>query len=56
MKDFMYLLITLILTGFSVGVAYLQVTYGEAWFFLFFPLIIMYFFWGGAIIREYYDK
>ena len=53
MKHFMYLLITLILTGFAIGIAYLQVTYGEGWFLNYIPLIIMYFAWGVVIVNEY---
>lgn len=53
MKDFMCLLITLILTAFSVGIAYLQVTYGKNWGSLFLPLIVMYFFWGAIIAKKY---
>jgi hypothetical protein len=56
MKNFMYLLITLILTGFGIGVAYLQVNYGEAWFLAFIPLMIMYFAWGIVIADEYSSK
>jgi hypothetical protein len=53
MKDFFYLLVTLILTGFAIGIAYLQVTYGEAWFIAYLPLIIMFFCWGVVIADEY---
>jgi hypothetical protein len=56
MKNFMYLLITLILTGFGIGVAYLQVNYGEIWFLAFLPLIVMYFAWGIVIADEYSSK
>jgi hypothetical protein len=56
MKDFFYLLVTLILTGFAIGVAYLQVTYGEAWFIAYLPLIIMFFCWGVVIADEYSNR
>lgn len=56
MKDFMYLLVTLIITGFAIGLAYLQVVYGEAWFLGFIPLTFLFFVWGLAIIEEYSSK
>lgn len=56
MKNFMYLLITLILTGFGIGIAYLQVNYGKAWFVCYIPLMIMYFAWGMVIVDEYSKK
>lgn len=56
MKNFIYLLVTLILTGFGVGIAYLQVNYGGKWHVAFFPLTIMYFAWGDVLVGEYSNK
>ena len=49
----MFLFITLILTGFVIGTAYLQVTYGNGWFIAFIPLLIICSAWGFAMINEY---
>jgi hypothetical protein len=56
MRNFIYLLITLILTGFVIGIAYLQVTYGEGWFIAFIPLCLFIFLWGIKITDEYSDR
>lgn len=53
MKDFMYLLITVILTGFAIGVAYLQTYHGGNWFLLFIPLAVMMVLWGTEITEKF---
>jgi hypothetical protein len=56
MKNFMYLLVTLILTGFAIGIAYLQVNYGGEWHMAFVPLTVMYFCWGVVLANKYFDE
>ncbi len=53
MKHFINILITLILTGFAIGIAYLQVNYEGVWFFLYLPLLIIMMLWGDQIIEKY---
>lgn len=53
MKDFINILVTLILTGFVIGVAFLQVNYGDAWFTAFFPLTLLLFLWGVKLSNDY---
>lgn len=56
MKNFIYLLVTLILTGFAIGIAYLQVNYGGKWHIAFLPLTIMCFCWGAVLATEYSNE
>jgi hypothetical protein len=53
MKHFINLLVTLILTFFAIGIAYLQVTYFQFWFLLYLPLIIMMVLWGLKLDKDY---
>ena len=56
MKHFINILVILILTGFTVGVTFLQVNYGEAWFISYIPLIVMMFVWGIKLDNDYKNK
>lgn len=53
MKHFINIFITLLIVGMAIGVSYLQSTNEGPWFFLFFPLIIMMFFWGKKLTDDY---
>jgi uncharacterized membrane protein YoaK (UPF0700 family) len=55
MKHVIVILITLILTGFAVGVSYLS-RFGGLYGILFIPLFILYMFWGYFLMDEYGDK
>lgn len=53
MKHFINVLVILILTGFAIGICYLQINYKEPWGILFLPLVIFMFFWGLKIYSDY---
>lgn len=51
MKHFINIFVLLILVGFIVGVTFLQITYGEAWFIGYIPLLFASLFLGNKISR-----
>jgi hypothetical protein len=53
MKHFINIFVLLILVGFVVGVTFLQITYGEAWFIAYIPLLFATFFWGIKLVDDY---
>jgi hypothetical protein len=54
MKHIINLLVILILTGFSVGIAYLQVNNPkDVWFLAYLPLCIFMFLWGLKLDGDY---
>ena len=56
MKHFINLLVILILTGFAIGIAYLQVSYPTgAWFIAYIPLCVFMFLWGMKLDNDYKD-
>jgi hypothetical protein len=56
MKHIINLLVLLILTGFAIGVAYLQVSNpGDVWFIAYLPLTIMMVMWGFKLESDYKD-
>ena len=56
MKHFINLLVILILTGFAIGIAYLQVSYPTgAWFIAYLPICVFMFLWGMKLDNDYKD-
>jgi uncharacterized membrane protein (Fun14 family) len=55
MKDFLTVLITLILSGFAIGIAYLSVNYTEPYGVLYIPWTILVLLWG-LVLSDYYFK
>ena len=54
MKHFINILVILILTGFTIGIAILQVNNpNDVWFLGFIPLCIFMFLWGLKLDNEY---
>ena len=53
MKDFLNVLVLLILVGLIVGTAWLQVTCGKAWAIGLVPLMFFSFLWGIKISNDY---
>lgn len=53
MKHFINIFVLLILVGFIVGVTFLQITYGEAWFIGYIPLLFASLFWGIKLAEDY---
>jgi Ni,Fe-hydrogenase I cytochrome b subunit len=53
MKHFIDVLIILILTGFAIGIAYLQVNNNGPWGVLFLPLFILMLLSGEKIYENY---
>jgi hypothetical protein len=53
MKHFINIFVLLILVGFIVGVTFLQITYGEAWFIAYIPLLFATLFWGIKLADDY---
>jgi hypothetical protein len=53
MKHFINILVLLILTFFAIGLAYLQVNYGENWYVAFVPLCIFMLLWGIKLFDDY---
>lgn len=54
MKDFFNVLITIILVGFAIGIAYMQYNQKlSAWAMLFFPWIGFAIAWGVKIHKDY---
>ena len=57
MKHFINIFVTLILTGFAVGISYLQLmTPDGAWCLLFIPLIVMMILWGVKLDNDYKNE
>lgn len=54
MKHLINILVILILTGFAIGIAYLQVKDREsAWFIAFMPVTVMMLCWGNKLNDDY---
>lgn len=54
MKHLINILVILILTGFVIGIAYLQVkNMDSAWFVAFMPTVVMMFCWGIKLNGDY---
>ena len=54
MKHLINILVILILTGFAIGLAYLQITYTEqAWFIAYLPLSVFMLMWGIKLNEDY---
>lgn len=60
MKHFINILVILILTGFAVGIAWLQYHANENnpfwWWLLYLPLLIMMIAWGEKVSKDYKDS
>jgi len=56
MKHFINILVILILTGFAIGIAILQVNNpNDKWFLAYVPLCIFMFLWGLKLYDDYKD-
>jgi hypothetical protein len=56
MKHFINVLVILILTGFAVGIAYLQVTHPkDVWSLAYIPLCVFMLLWGFKLESDYKD-
>ncbi len=53
MKHFINIFVLIILVAFIVGVTFLQITYGEAWFIGYLPLMFLSLFWGIKLYEDY---
>ena len=54
MKHLINILVIQILTGFAIGIAYLQITYTEqAWFLSYLPLSVFMLMWGLKLYDDY---
>lgn len=53
MKDFINVLVILILTGFAIGISYVQINNAGPWGLLFLPLFILMLLWGEKIYENY---
>lgn len=57
MKHFINILVILILTGFVVGIAYLQVTHPkDVWSLGYIPLCVFMVLWGFKLDGDYRDE
>jgi hypothetical protein len=56
MKHFINILVILILTGFVIGVAYLQAIHPkDVWFLAYIPLCMFMLLWGFKLESDYKD-
>lgn len=54
MKDFINILVTFIITGFTVGLTYVQmVQSGTLWGILYLPLFVIMIAWGIKLDKDY---
>ena len=54
MKDFLNIFITVIITGFAIGISYMQYTQPKMfWGFLYLPWLILAIAWGNKINKDY---
>ena len=56
MKDFLSLLITIILSAFAVGTAFLSVNYDMLFIILIVPWVILALLWGDVLFKSYFKN